>query len=103
MFRRVGSVMGDAIDANGAIQGALSLPIRQRAATINLNPDEMHRGGSEVLETGIKIIDLMYPMVKGSKAGIMGGAALGKSLLTLELIHNVVERHQGACIFTGVG
>src|SRR5256886_16797955 len=63
----------------------------------------MHRGGYEILETGIKIIDLLYPLVKGSKSGIPRGAALGKSLLTLELIHNVVERHQGACIFTGVG
>ena len=56
-----------------------------------------------VLETGIKVMDLLFPVVKGSKTGIVGGAALGKTLLTLELIHNVVERHEGACVFTGVG
>ncbi len=60
-------------------------------------------GDREILETGVKIIDLLYPLVKGSKSGILGGAGLGKSVLTLELIHNVVDRHQGACIFTGVG
>ena len=103
MFGRVVNVAGEPIDRKGEIQAALKLPIRQRAAPLHLNPDEMHRGGYEILETGIKIIDLLYPMVKGSKSGILGGAALGKSLLTLELIHNVVERHQGACIFTGVG
>ncbi|NIO09513.1 MAG: F0F1 ATP synthase subunit beta, partial [Deltaproteobacteria bacterium] len=68
-----------------------------------LSFDDDHIAEVEILETGIKIIDLMYPLVKGSKSGILGGAGLGKSVLTLELIHNVVERHQGACIFTGVG
>jgi F-type H+-transporting ATPase subunit beta len=103
MFGRVVNVVGEPIDRKGEIQATLKLPIRQRLASPNLNPDEIHRGGYEILETGIKIIDLLYPLVKGSKSGILGGAALGKSLLTLELIHNVVERHQGACIFTGVG
>ena len=103
MFGRVVNVTGEPIDRKGEIQATLKLPIRQRVAPLHLNPDDMHRTGYEILETGIKIIDLLYPLVKGSKSGILGGAALGKSLLTLELIHNVVERHQGACIFTGVG
>jgi len=56
-----------------------------------------------VLETGIKIIDLLFPMVKGSKSGIRGGAALGKSILTLEIIHNIVKKHSGSCVFVGAG
>lgn len=103
MFGRVVNVMGEPIDGKGEIRAKLRLPIRKQVAPLNSNPYDTYRDGSEILETGIKIIDLFYPLVKGSKSGILGGAALGKSLLTLELIHNVVERHQGACIFTGVG
>ena len=57
----------------------------------------------EPMETGIKIIDLLFPLVKGSKNGILGGAALGKSILTLEIIEHIVKKHHGACVFTGVG
>ena len=57
----------------------------------------------EVFETGIKIIDLLFPVIKGSKTGILGGAALGKSILTLEIIQHIVKRYQGSCVFTGVG
>lgn len=103
MFGRVVNVLGEPIDRKGEILAEVRLPIRRKPDLPNLNPDEMHGDGYEILETGIKMIDLLYPLVKGSKSGILGGAALGKSLLTLELIHNVVERHQGACIFTGVG
>jgi F-type H+-transporting ATPase subunit beta len=49
------------------------------------------------------MIDVLFPMVKGTKTGILGGAALGKSLLTLEVIHNIVRRHQGLCVFIGAG
>jgi len=79
------------------------LPIRRKDIVQDLAFEDAHIGEIEILETGIMIIDLMHPLVKGSKSGILGGAGLGKSVLTLELIHNVVERHQGACIFTGVG
>ena len=103
MFGRVVNVMGEPIDRKGEIQAKVRLPLRSKVAPLDLDGDDGPRDGCEILETGIKIIDLLYPLVKGSKSGILGGAALGKSLLTLELIHNVVERHQGACIFTGVG
>jgi F-type H+-transporting ATPase subunit beta len=53
--------------------------------------------------TGIKVIDLLFPLVKGTKTGILGGAALGKSILTLEIIHNIVKKYHGACVFTGAG
>ncbi|MFH0925621.1 MAG: F0F1 ATP synthase subunit beta [bacterium] len=57
----------------------------------------------EILLTGIKVIDLLFPVIKGTRTGIIGGAALGKSLLTLELIHNIVTQHHGFSIFAGVG
>jgi F-type H+-transporting ATPase subunit beta len=57
----------------------------------------------EVMETGIKIMDLLFPLVKGSKNGILGGAALGKSILTLEIIQHIVKKYQGSCVFVGVG
>ena len=55
------------------------------------------------METGIKIIDLLFPLVKGSKNGILGGAAMGKSVLTLEIIQHIVKKHKGTCVFTGAG
>jgi F-type H+-transporting ATPase subunit beta len=57
----------------------------------------------ELLETGIKYIDLLYPMIKGSKTGILGGAGCGKTVIILELINNIVKAHGGACVFTGIG
>jgi F-type H+-transporting ATPase subunit beta len=57
----------------------------------------------EVMETGIKMIDLLYPVVKGSKTGILGGAGCGKSVVIQELIHNVAAQHDGCSVFTGVG
>jgi len=103
MLGRVVNVMGEPIDRKGEVQAKLRLPIRKKVTFHESNPDDNYGGECEILETGIKIIDLLYPLVKGTKSGVLGGAALGKSILTLELIHNVVERHQGACIFTGVG
>ncbi|MFQ5539645.1 MAG: F0F1 ATP synthase subunit beta, partial [Candidatus Binatia bacterium] len=103
LFGRVVNVMGEPIDRKGDIEARVRLPIRRKVASLNFGADDGHRDGYEILETGVKMIDLLYPLVKGSKSGILGGAALGKSLLTLELIHNIVKRHQGACIFVGVG
>jgi len=103
MFGRVVNAMGDPIDRKGEIGAKVMLPIRRKDISQELAFEDSRIGEIEILETGIKIIDLLYPLVKGSKSGILGGAGLGKSVLTLELIHNVVERHQGACIFAGVG
>lgn len=102
-FRRVMNVLGEPIDGQGPISRDLCRPIRRPGKKIHLNPDERRGLEPEILETGIKIIDLLYPLVKGSKNGVLGGAALGKSTLTLELIHNVIEKHRGACVFTGIG
>ncbi len=56
-----------------------------------------------VLETGIKFVDLLFPLVKGSKTGVLGGAGCGKSVVILELINNIVKKHDGVCVFVGIG
>jgi F-type H+/Na+-transporting ATPase subunit beta len=58
---------------------------------------------AQVIYTGIKIIDLLFPLVKGSKSGLLGGAACGKTILILEIIHNIISYQSGTCIFAGVG
>jgi F-type H+-transporting ATPase subunit beta len=57
----------------------------------------------QLLETGIKIIDLLAPQVKGGKTGVLGGAGCGKTVIILELINNIVSKHSGACVFAGIG
>jgi len=103
LFSRIINVSGEPIDLKGKLQGQEKLPIRKDITSLYLDPDRATLGEFEILETGIKIIDLLFPMVKGSKTGILGGAALGKSILTLELIHNVTQKHKGVCVFTGAG
>jgi len=103
VFGRILDVTGEAIDGQAPIRPTETRPIRRPRDTIHLNPDRLTGGDADILETGIKMIDLLFPLVKGSKTGIVGGAALGKSILTLELIHNVVDQHEGVCVFTGAG
>ncbi|MDK6265731.1 F0F1 ATP synthase subunit beta, partial [Escherichia coli] len=57
----------------------------------------------EILETGIKVIDLLEPYVRGGKVGLFGGAGVGKTVLIQELIHNIAQEHGGISVFTGVG
>jgi len=57
----------------------------------------------QILETGIKMVDLFFPQVKGGKTGVLGGAGCGKTVVILELINNIVSKHAGACVFTGIG
>ncbi|MFQ5541433.1 MAG: F0F1 ATP synthase subunit beta, partial [Candidatus Binatia bacterium] len=78
LFGRVVNVMGEPIDRKGDIEARVRLPIRRKVASLNFGADDGHRDGYEILETGVKMIDLLYPLVKGSKSGILGGAALGK-------------------------
>jgi F-type H+-transporting ATPase subunit beta len=103
LFGRIINVIGDPIDRKGAIETAGKAPIRKSISNIRINPDRLMMGKPEILETGIKIVDFLFPLVKGSKTGILGGAALGKSILILEIIHNIVEHHKGVCVFTGAG
>jgi F-type H+-transporting ATPase subunit beta len=102
-FGRIVNVLGDPIDRAGPIVTSERRPIRRPELRKQLAQQEGKLRRVEVLETGIKVIDLLFPMVKGSKTGILGGAGLGKSVLILELIQHIVERHKGAFVFTGVG
>ncbi len=105
LYGRLINVVGQAIDQGGAIPYQEKNSIRKTdmgsRMTISKNKDE--RRSFEVMETGIKIIDLLAPLVKGSKTGILGGAGLGKSVLTLEIIQHIVKRYQGSCVFVGIG
>lgn len=103
LFGRIINVLGEPIDRKGEIKTKETAPIRGQSSGFKINPDQLGGVEQEILETGIKMIDFLFPMVKGSKTGILGGAALGKSILILEMINNVVERHDGACVFTGAG
>lgn len=95
---RIFNVIGDTIDEKGAITGAKTAPIHRSAPTVS--EQSVNR---EILETGIKVIDVMAPFVKGGKVAIFGGAGVGKTVLIQELIHNVAEVHGGVSVFAGVG
>ncbi len=98
---RVVDALGDPIDGNPLATADRHRPIHPPPSAHR--PTLTNGAAVEVMETGIKMIDLFLPLLKGSKTGLLGGAALGKSLLTLELIHNVVTHASGACVFAGVG
>ena len=98
---RVLNVVGDPIDGRALVNAESHRSIHpSNQGTARLMMDGVPL---ELLESGIKIIDLLFALVKGSKTGVLGGAALGKSLLTLELIHNVVVKASAVCVFAGVG
>lgn len=99
---RILNVLGDPIDKKGPIETDIKRLIH-RKEPVSSNVDESQGIKFEVMETGIKMIDLLFPLVRGTRTGILGGAALGKSVLILELMHNVVKKQKGFCIFTGAG
>ncbi|MCK5451347.1 MAG: F0F1 ATP synthase subunit beta [Candidatus Omnitrophica bacterium] len=105
MYSRIVNVLGEPIDNKGPITGVTGEePIRRALSGTKVHGTAARLVGKlDVLESGIKIIDLLFPMVRGSKTGILGGAALGKSILTLELIRQVVKEHKGSCVFIGAG
>ena len=95
---RILNVTGDPIDNAGAIETDTYLPIHRDApALVDQNTDV------EILETGIKAIDLLQPYQKGGKIGLFGGAGVGKTVLIQELIHNIAMAHNGVSVFGGVG
>ncbi len=95
---RVMNVLGEPIDNKGAIDAKTHWNIhRKPPAFYDQNPS------TEVFETGIKVIDLIAPYSKGGKIGLFGGAGVGKTVLIMELIHNISKEHGGYSIFTGVG
>lgn len=95
---RMFNVIGTAIDGKAQVVGGIRYPIHRQAPALT-----QQSTSQEVLETGIKVIDLMAPFVKGGKVAIFGGAGVGKTILIQELIHNVAEVHGGVSVFAGVG
>lgn len=95
---RMFNVLGEPIDGKPAPEAKEMWPIHRKAPSF-----EEQSPVAEVLETGIKVIDLMEPYAKGGKIGLFGGAGVGKTVLIQELIHNVAMEHGGYSIFTGVG
>ena len=95
---RVFNLLGDPIDGGAAVPEGERWPIHRPAPAY----DEQ-KPATEILETGIKVIDLICPYAKGGKIGLFGGAGVGKTVLIQELINNVAKQHGGISVFTGVG
>jgi len=103
LFGRIINVLGQPIDGKGPINATETRPIHRDVSKLRVNVATLVDNKREVMETGIKMIDLLYPVVKGSKTGILGGAGCGKSVVIQELIHNVAAEHDGCSVFAGVG
>src|SRR5690606_15771362 len=95
---RIMDVLGRPQDNRGPIDESNRLPIHRPAPSF----DEQ-AGGQDILETGIKVIDLIIPFAKGGKIGLFGGAGVGKTVNMLELINNIAKAHSGLSVFAGVG
>lgn len=95
---RMFNVLGREIDGLGPVSNELKMPIHRMPPSFN-----EQQTTSEVLETGIKVIDLLCPYAKGGKIGLFGGAGVGKTVLIQELIHNIAIEHGGKSVVTGVG
>lgn len=102
-FGRVMDTSGRPLDNGGPFDCDKWMPIRKVIKQQGFDLKSDKRAIPEILETGIKFIDLLYPLVKGSKTGVIGGAGCGKTVVILELINNIVKAHGGACVFTGIG
>ena len=95
---RIMDVLGRPIDERGPVAAEVRMPIHRDAPTFEeLSPS------TELLETGIKVIDLVCPFAKGGKVGLFGGAGVGKTVNMLELINNIATQHSGLSVFAGVG
>jgi F-type H+-transporting ATPase subunit beta len=95
---RIFNVLGEPIDSDKPVEAGERWPIHRDPPTFeDLQPT------SEVFETGLKVVDLIAPFIKGGKVGLFGGAGLGKTVLIQELIRNVAEEHEGNSVFAGVG
>ena len=95
---RILNVIGEPVDKMGEIETNDYLPIHRESPKLTDQNTEI-----EILETGIKAIDLLQPYSKGGKIGLFGGAGVGKTVLIMELIHNIAQEHSGVSVFGGVG
>ena len=103
LFSRIVNVMGEPIDQKGPITITETFPIRSAQTKARVRPIRTEAKQIERFETGIKMIDLLFPLLKGSKTGILGGAGLGKTVIVLEMIYQMIKKHNGTCVFSGVG
>jgi F-type H+/Na+-transporting ATPase subunit beta len=95
---RIMDVLGDPVDEAGPVEAEVRSPIHRKA------PAYADQAASvEILETGIKVIDLVMPIAKGGKVGLFGGAGVGKTVTLMELIRNIAVEHSGFSVFAGVG
>ncbi|MCC7237588.1 MAG: F0F1 ATP synthase subunit beta [Bryobacterales bacterium] len=95
---RVLNVLGEPVDRMGPVDTPQRYPIHREAPSF-----EEQSGGQQMLETGIKVIDLLEPYLKGGKIGLFGGAGVGKTVVIMELINNIAMHHGGVSVFAGVG
>jgi F-type H+-transporting ATPase subunit beta len=95
---RVLNVLGEPVDGLGEVMTKTRYPIHRAAPSLEDQSTQL-----EMFETGIKVVDLMEPYLKGGKIGLFGGAGVGKTVLIQELIHNVAMKHGGVSVFAGVG
>ena len=95
---RIMNVLGEPIDEVGPVESEERWAIHRDAPSY-----EDQSGSTELLETGIKVIDLLCPFAKGGKVGLFGGAGVGKTVNMLELINNIAKAHSGLSVFAGVG
>ena len=95
---RIMNILGEPIDEKGKIKSKEKMPIHRKAPSFEDQADS-----SELLETGIKVIDLICPFAKGGKVGLFGGAGVGKTVNMQELIRNIAYEHSGFSVFAGVG
>ena len=95
---RILNVLGEPVDNQGPVNAETVLPIHREAPEFDDLETE-----TEIFETGIKVIDLLAPYIKGGKIGLFGGAGVGKTVLIMELINNIAKGHGGISVFAGVG
>ena len=95
---RILNVLGEPVDNMGEVRADDYVPIHKNSPSLTEQNTEV-----EILETGIKVIDLLIPYQKGGKIGLFGGAGVGKTVLIMELIHNIAHQHSGVSVFGGVG
>jgi F-type H+/Na+-transporting ATPase subunit beta len=95
---RILNVIGDPVDERGPVETAKRMPIHRDAPAF-----EDQSTSAEILVTGIKVVDLLAPYLKGGKTGLFGGAGVGKTVLIQELINNIAKAHGGVSVFAGVG
>ena len=95
---RILNVIGDPIDEHGPVNTTKRYPIHREAPTF-----EEQATTAEILVTGIKVVDLLAPYLKGGKVGLFGGAGVGKTVIIQELINNIAKAHGGVSVFAGVG